>query len=113
MAEPDRLGLISIPYHAADRLHRAAGKGDPEALQLLNELWPGDVECFQCGRLLAPGEGTAAILPDPPNQRKGMAMLGRTCPACAALPYVWQMRKIIKIMRAMYPGWHPRRAGWR
>jgi hypothetical protein len=109
----DSLGLISIPHREADRLHRAVSKGDAEAIQLLYSLWPDDAECFQCGRIIAPGEGTAAILPDPPNARKGFAMLGRTCAECSALPYVWQLRRIIKIMRALYPNWHRRRAGWR
>jgi hypothetical protein len=64
-----------------------------------------------CGVPLQPGEGVAALMPDPAATRPDLGMWGRHCQACMSLPYPIRLRKLMTIMRAMFPNFRP--AGWR
>lgn len=104
------LTLTALPYDEALRLDRLYRKGEPEGLDFFAKLRDGDGECFFCGTALAPGVGIAAIIEDP--RSRGMAMIGRQCPGCTALPKQVQFAKFFKLMKAMYPGYHGRGRVW-
>jgi hypothetical protein len=109
----ETLSLVSLSYREAQRLNRLHAKGDPEGVAFFEELKASAGECFLCGSSLGPGEGVAAIMSDPAAKTPGMAMIGRQCDECGAQTFQWRMNRLVKIFKAMRPGWHARRPGWR
>ena len=104
------LQLISMHSDEATRLNRRFAEGDKEAVEFFTELKQGAGECFLCAAPLLPHEGVAAIMPD--VLRPGFAMIGRQCTECRSKPWFWQYRRLLKILRAMHPRWHPQGPKW-
>src|SRR5260370_29490910 len=70
------LQLASMPRKEAVRLELAFRRGDPEAVAFFDELKSSQGECFLCGDPLQPGEGVAALMPDPAAPQPDLIMWG-------------------------------------
>jgi len=112
MSDEHELKLLNLDWHEAMRLDRASKKGDPEALAFFADVRSGKGQCLICGANLEDDEGVAMIVPDP-GASELLALIGRQCVECNSL--TWQVRahKLIKLFKAMYPGWHVARGSAR
>ena len=112
--QPDEqpVQLLSLPVIEAEQWFKAAKRDDPEATAFFAELWPEPGPCFVCGAPLAAFEGGTALLPDPPNAKRGVLMLGRECDRCLALPTQVRMHKLTVMFKKMWPGFRPTRPAW-
>jgi hypothetical protein len=104
--------LLNFPRLQIEQSLKAAQRGDPEALAFWEGLWPEPGPCCVCGRLLAPLAAGSTILPDPPNAKRGLLMLGRQCDVCAALPTQVRMHRLNVLYKRMFPGFRSQRPAW-
>jgi len=111
------LVILNVPQDVLSRMRRLANKGDEEAQRWLKiELWKDYTPPFAC--FLCDGEvhevNATLSLPDkkPRKREKQQMMIAPLCDACDGLPMLVRWNRIIKLMKAIRPGWHPRGAAW-
>ena len=111
------LVILNVPQDVLSRMCQLANKGDHEAQQWLKvELWKDYTPPFAC--FLCDGEvyqvNATLSLPDkkPRKGEKQQMMIAPICAACDGLPTLVRSNRIIKLMKALRPGWHPRGPAW-
>ena len=109
--------ILNVPQDVLSRMRRLANKGDEEAQRWLKvELWKDYTPPFAC--FLCDGEvhevNATLSLPDkkPRKREKQQMMIAPLCDACDGLPMLVRWNRIIKLMKAIRPGWHLRGAAW-
>src|SRR6267154_6072286 len=113
------LVILNVPQDVLSRMRRLANKGDEEAQRWLKvELWKDYTPPFAC--FLCDGEvhevNATLSLPDkkPRKREKQQMMIAPPCDACDGLPMLIRWNRIIKLMKAIRPGWHLRgQAVWK
>jgi hypothetical protein len=111
------LVILNVPQDVLSRMRRLANKGDEEAQRWLKvDLWKDYTPPFAC--LLCDGEvhqvNATLSLPDkkPRKGEKQQMMIAPLCDTCDGLPALVRWNRIIKLMKAMRPGWHPAGGAW-
>ena len=111
------LVILNLPQDVLSRMRRLANKGDEEAQRWLKvDLWRDytpPLACFLCDREVYQVNATLS-LPDkkPRKGEKQQMMIAPLCDTCDGLPALVRWNRIIKLMKAIGPGWHPTGAAW-
>jgi len=104
MTEEYPLNLANLPWAEAMRLNKRFNECAPDAVNFFAGLRAGRGRCFICDSPMEHDAGVISIMPEP--TRIGVALLGRQCDACGALTWQQRANRIIKMFKAMKPGWH-------
>jgi hypothetical protein len=111
------LVILNVPHDVLSRMRALANKGDQEAQHWLKvELWKDYTPPFAC--FLCDGDvhqvNATLSLPDkkPPKGETQQMIIAPLCDECDGLPALVRWNRIIKLMKALRPGWHPRGPVW-
>ena len=111
------LVILNVPQDTLNRMRHLANKGDEDAQRWLKvELWQEHRPPFAC--FLCDGEvhqvNATLSLPDkkPRKGEKQQMMIAPLCDNCDRLPALVRWNRIIKLMKALRPGWHPTGKAW-
>jgi hypothetical protein len=92
----------------------AAAYKSPDALQAFPALWADYADAtiahFLCDTECA-SPPFMIVLPERNDPDRCLA--APLCPACAALPPMVRLTRVVKVLKRMWPGYHLRRSGWR
>ena len=109
--------ILNVPQDMLNRMRHLANKGDADAQRWLKiELWQDHRPPFAC--FLCDGEvhqvNATLSLPDkkPRKGEKQQMMIAPLCDNCDRLPALVRWNRIIKLMKALRPGWHPTGKAW-
>jgi hypothetical protein len=104
MSDEYPLNLVNLPWTEAMRLDKRFNEGAPDGVEFFADLRAGKGRCFICDAEMEDDAGVISIMPEP--TRIGVALLGRQCEACGSLTWQQRANRIIKLFKAMRPGWH-------
>jgi hypothetical protein len=92
--------MLSAPLPVAMALYIRWEARDPEALAEVAEMFPPNSGCFACGSEV--GDDPGLFSGEDPAAKRQNAILAPLCAACMALPKLYRMAKIRRMMRAMF-----------
>jgi hypothetical protein len=92
--------MLSAPLPVAMALYLRWEARDPTALAEVGEMFPAGSECFCCGS--AVGDKPGLLSTEDPAAKRKNAILAPLCPTCMALPKLYRMAKIRRMLRAMF-----------
>jgi hypothetical protein len=93
--------IFSAPLKDAYSLYQRWSQHDPEARAEVAELFPPGSDCFICATPISDDFGLLAT--EDPSKPLKDAILAPLCAGCMALPPVYRLAKLGKVMRAMWP----------
>jgi hypothetical protein len=91
--------LLSLDRQVFTQTHKAAQKGDKDALATIAAMWDEheQIECFVCGHPNVESPVFAEIMPDQNDQLLALPL----CLICRALPALIRWHKCLELMQKM------------
>jgi hypothetical protein len=92
--------MLSAPLSDAMRLYIEWERRAPEALAEVREMFPPDSECFTCGQPVGTNPGLLSA--EDPAAKRTSAILAPLCTDCMALPRLYRMARVNRMLKAMF-----------
>jgi hypothetical protein len=97
------LVLLSFDRAQFEALHRAAGKGNEDALREMEHLWDDyagqELECFLCGAVT---ENPPFSMTMPERNADTRVTIAPLCTACHHLPRMVRLNRTMKLLQRMW-----------
>src|SRR5271170_2261199 len=93
--------MLSIDLKAGYALYVAFAAREPDAVAEVNNLFPGPSECFACASAI-PDAVPGLFCGEDPKAPTKSCILAPLCAECMALPPIYRLAKVNRMLAAMF-----------
>jgi hypothetical protein len=93
--------IFTLPLQAGYSLYQRWDEHDPDARAEVGALFPAGSSCFLCDAPITDDFGL--LVGQDPRKPLEDAIIAPLCAGCMALPPVYRLARLRKVMKAMWP----------